>query len=222
MPCFDMLLMFWLIGILSISGLVLHGLVEHAAQNHFAVFQGQERDTSINELGTPKSPIIPPNPDLDNNLLGLGDQQLHSPIYPCPSGTVLFSGGNITTFGLPNNYYPLLISHGILENDIGSKNFPVLNATSYCSGSPERKTENEVPHPHAPPCMVFGVNLVSNPPELPSPQVYSNHDSHESVHPMSPSSVSQGTNSVHQCNNGPCSTNIHCIKVLDLLFCSCT
>ncbi|XP_065861273.1 auxin response factor 24-like isoform X2 [Euphorbia lathyris] len=174
---------------------LLHGLVENAAQYHLEVFQGQERDTGMDELGTLIPPIIPylvpPNPDSDNNPLESGDQlcfPVHGPIYPCPNG---------------------------------SKNLPVLNASSYCSGSPdqrtlERKDANEIPH--APPCMVFGVNF--NPPELPSPQVFSDHDSHDSVPPMSPSSVSQplksssGPNSVHQYENSPRrSTNLHCIKV---------
>ncbi|WCJ21424.1 Auxin response factor 23 [Euphorbia peplus] len=173
---------------------LLHGLVENATPYHLEVFQGQERDTGMDELGTLIPPItpylVPPNPDSGNNPLGSGEKlcfSVHGPIYPCPNG---------------------------------SQNMSVLNASSYCSGSPDHRTAewkdiNEVPH--APPCMVFGVNF--NPPELPSPQGFSDHDSHDSVPPMSPSSVSQPSkspscpNSVLHCKNSPYFTNLHCIKV---------
>ncbi|OAY49597.1 auxin response factor 4 [Manihot esculenta] len=216
---------------------LFHGPVEHATHNHSEVFQGQEKwDTGVQKMGalkTPLSHLIPQNPSSNNKAVGLGNQlqfSVHVPFFPCPSGTVLFPGGNIERLGLPNCYCPVLSSYGDPENTTRSRNLSVPRANSYNSGlqdlgTSELKDANEVQN--APPngggrYMLFGVDLVKSPQELPSPQVatYSDHESLYSVPPMSQSSVSEpsksisGVNSENQCKNCCSATNQYCTKVL--------
>lgn len=215
---------------------LFHGPVEHATHNHSEVFQGQEKwDTGVQKMGalkTPLSHLIPQNPSSNNKAVGLGNQlqfSVHVPFFPCPSGTVLFPGGNIERLGLPNCYCPVLSSYGDPENTTRSRNLSVPRANSYNSGlqdlgTSELKDANEVQN--APPngggrYMLFGVDLVKSPQELPSPQVatYSDHESLYSVPPMSQSSVSEpsksisGVNSENQCKNCCSATNHYCTKV---------
>ncbi|KDP28078.1 hypothetical protein JCGZ_13849 [Jatropha curcas] len=217
---------------------LLHGPIECATQNHMEVLQGQEKgDTDVNKFDVLIPPIIPclisQNPDSNSTTLGLGNQlclSTHGTFYRCPSGTLLFPGGNITRLGFPSSSCPPLSSFGIPEKAAGSRNLSVLNLNSYRSGSQDCKTlepkdANEILH--APPdgggrYMLFGVNLVKNPPELPSPQVatFSDHESLYSVPHMSESSVSEaskstsGINSENHSNNCRSVTDLHCIKVL--------
>eukprot|EP00257_Ricinus_communis_P017280 XP_015575683.1 auxin response factor 4 isoform X2 [Ricinus communis] len=211
-----------------------HGPIEYATANHLGVLQGQEkRDMGVNGLGALKPPIlpwlIPENPESNNKMFGLGNQlcfSAHGPFHPCPSGTILFSGGNITRLSLPNGCSPPLISNGIPENAIGSRNLTVLNVKSCNSGSQDWRTL-ELKDAHAPPngggrYMLFGVDLVKSLPELPSPQAatYSDHESLYSVLPISQSSVAEpskctsATNSGSQCKNCCSFTNLSCTKVL--------
>ncbi|EEF41653.1 transcription factor, putative [Ricinus communis] len=173
--------------------------------------------------------LIPENPESNNKMFGLGNQlcfSAHGPFHPCPSGTILFSGGNITRLSLPNGCSPPLISNGIPENAIGSRNLTVLNVKSCNSGSQDWRTL-ELKDAHAPPngggrYMLFGVDLVKSLPELPSPQAatYSDHESLYSVLPISQSSVAEpskctsATNSGSQCKNCCSFTNLSCTKVL--------
>ncbi|XP_050236807.1 auxin response factor 2B-like isoform X2 [Mercurialis annua] len=217
---------------------ILHGPVENATPNLLGVLQGQEkRDTCVNRFGAHEtsilSQLIPQNTEPNNKTLGLENQlcsAMHGAFHPCPSGTILFSGGNLTISDLRNGCRPPLSSYGIPENAIVGTKFSILNVNSCDSGSQGSRTlklkdANEIPH--APPkgggrYKLFGVDLDKNPPELPSSQVstYSDHESLFSPSPMSQSSVSEpskstsaATNSDSQCKN--CSaTDLSCTKVL--------
>ncbi|KAJ9171886.1 hypothetical protein P3X46_015188 [Hevea brasiliensis] len=217
---------------------LLHGPVEHATQNQSEVFQGQEKgDMVVDDLGALKPPLIshliPKNPDSNNKPVGLGNQlhfSVHGPYYPCPSGTVLFPGGNITRLGLPSCCCPPLSSYGDPENTMRSRNLSVLKVSSYNSVSQDLRTselKDATEVPHTPPngggrYMLFGVNLVKSPPELPSPQVanYSDHKSLYSVLQMSQCSISEqskspsGISPENQCKNYCSATNLNCTEVL--------
>ncbi|XP_021681483.2 auxin response factor 4 [Hevea brasiliensis] len=218
---------------------LLHSPVEYAAQNPSEVFQGQEkRDTGVDELGALEPPLIsrliPQNLNSNNKPVGLGNQlhfSVHGPFYPSPSGTVLFPGGNVVRLGLPNCCCPLLSSYGVPENTTRSRDLSVVRVKSYNSApqdlrTSELKEANEVPHAPQPSgggrYMLFGVDLVKSPQELPSPQVatYSDHESLYSIPPMSQSSVSKpskstsGSKSENQCKNCCSAANQYCTKVL--------
>lgn len=177
--------------------------------------------------------ISPPNPDWNNTPFGLENQRhfpICGPFYPCPSNAASFPGGNIARLGLPNGWCPALSSYGVHENAVQTRSISVPNINSHNSGSQDwgdfkLKDANEVPlaSPNSGSrYMLFGVNLVNNPPELPSPQVVtsSEHESHYSVPPTSQSTVSapskstSGTNSKNQCKNCCSATNRSCTKVL--------
>jgi hypothetical protein len=221
-----------------LSGL-LHGSDEHANESLLEVLQGQEdRDTSANQFGAFKPPPVPhltspPNPDWNRSPIGRDNQLqfwMRGPIYPCPSNTVSFPGGNIARLGIPNSRHSTFNSYGVHDNAVGSRSLSVPNV-SHNSGSQkwrgsELKHANEVPlaAPHR--YMLFGVNLVSNSPELPSSQVATSvvNESHNYVPVTSQSSVSEpskstsGVNSEKQCKNC-CSAAIRsCTKVNCCLF----
>nr|APR64070.1 hypothetical protein [Populus tomentosa] len=171
----------------------------------------------------------PPNPDWNRSPIGRDNQLqfwMRGPIYPCPSNTVSFRGGNIARLGIPIGRHSTFNSYGVHDNAVGSRSLSVPNV-SHNSGSQklrgsELKHANEVPlaAPHR--YMLFGVNLVSNSPELPSSQVAASvvNESHNYVPVTSQSSVSEpskstsGVNSEKQCKNC-CSAAIRsCTKVL--------
>ncbi|KAI5565271.1 hypothetical protein BDE02_14G113700 [Populus trichocarpa] len=213
---------------------VKEGLL-HANESLLEVLQGQEdRDTSANQFGAFKPPPVPhltspPNPDWNRSPIGRDNQLqfwMGGPIYPCPSNTVSFPGGNIARLGIPNSRHSTFNSYGVHDNAVGSRSLSVPNV-SHNSGSQkwrgsELKHANEVPlaAPHR--YMLFGVNLASNSPELPSSQVATSvvNESHNYVPVTSQSSVSEpskstsGVNSEKQCKNC-CSAAIRsCTKVL--------
>jgi hypothetical protein len=217
----------------------LHSSVEYANRSHLKVFQGQvDRDTGANKFGAFKQPTIahllsPPNPEWNFSPIGKDNQEqfwMHGPVYPCPSSTVSFPGGNIARLGIPNSRHSTFNSYGVHDNAVGSRSLSVPNV-SHNSGSQkwrgsELKHANEVPlaAPHR--YMLFGVNLVSNSPELPSSQVATSvvNESHNYVPVTSQSSVSEpskstsGVNSEKQCKNC-CSAAIRsCTKVNCCLF----
>ncbi|PNT04658.2 hypothetical protein POPTR_014G135300v4 [Populus trichocarpa] len=221
--------------LISVKEGLLHGSDEHANESLLEVLQGQEdRDTSANQFGAFKPPPVPhltspPNPDWNRSPIGRDNQLqfwMGGPIYPCPSNTVSFPGGNIARLGIPNSRHSTFNSYGVHDNAVGSRSLSVPNV-SHNSGSQkwrgsELKHANEVPlaAPHR--YMLFGVNLVSNSPELPSSQVATSvvNESHNYVPVTSQSSVSEpskstsGVNSEKQCKNC-CSAAIRsCTKVL--------
>ncbi|KAH8489244.1 hypothetical protein H0E87_024764 [Populus deltoides] len=219
----------------SVEEGLLHGSDEHANESLLEVLQGQEdRDASANQFGAFKPPPVPhltspPNPDWNRSPIGRDNQLqfwMRGPIYPCPSNTVSFPGGNIARLGIPNSRHTTFNSYGVHDNAVGSRSLSVPNV-SHNSGSQkwrgsELKHANEVPlaAPHR--YMLFGVNLLSNSPELPSSQVATSvvNESHNYVPVTSRSSVSEptkstsGVNSEKQCKNC-CSAAIRsCTKVL--------
>ncbi|KAJ6329186.1 hypothetical protein OIU77_010795 [Salix suchowensis] len=199
--------------LISVKEGLLHSSDEHTNESLLEVLQGQEvRDTGANQFGAIKPPPVshltsPLNPDWNYSQIGQDNQLqfwIRGPIYPCPSNTVSFPGGNIARLEACQFQMSLAIG--------GSQKWRGL----------ELKHANEVPlaSPHR--YMLFGVNLVSNSPELPSPQVATSavHESHNYVPATSQSSVSEpskstsGVNSEKQCKNC-CSTAIQsCTKVL--------
>ncbi|KAK4842234.1 hypothetical protein QYF36_018068 [Acer negundo] len=166
------------------------------------VLQGQENgSTGIKELGPLKPssfPFLVPqkNPDCG-----------HDPHYLCPNGTVSSPSGSIVSSGLPNpNHWPATstcAANGVRNNAVLSRNISVTNGDSLNSGSQECRSlelKNGNESPHSQPrggsrkCMLFGVNLVSSLPELPSLQEASSieFESLCSVPPMSQySSISE-------------------------------
>ncbi|KAJ6319776.1 hypothetical protein OIU78_015228 [Salix suchowensis] len=131
----------------------------------------------------------PLNPDWNYSQIGQDNQLqfwIRGPIYPCPSNTVSFPGGNIARLEACQFQMSLAIG--------GSQKWRGL----------ELKHANEVPlaSPHR--YMLFGVNLVSNSPELPSPQVATSavHESHNYVPATSQSSVSEPSKSTSGVNSG--------------------
>lgn len=202
--------------LISVKEGLLHSSDEHTNESLLEVLQGQEdRDTSANQFGAFKPPPVshltsPLNPDWNYSQIGQDNQLqfwIRGPIYPCPSNTVSFPGGNIARFGIPNSRYSTFNSHGVHDNAVGSTSLSVPNV-SCNSGSQkwrglELKHANEVPlaAPHR--YMLFGVNLVSNSPELPSPQVATSavHESHNYVPVTSQSSVSEPSKSTSGVNS---------------------
>ncbi|KAJ6401111.1 hypothetical protein OIU84_016515 [Salix udensis] len=171
---------------------LLHSSDEHPNESLLEVLQGQEdRDTGANQFGAFKPPPVshltsPLNPDWNYSQIGQ-DNQLQfwnrCPIYPCPSNNVSFPGGNIArSLSVPN-----------VSCNSGSQKWIGL----------ELKHANEVPlaAPHW--YMLFGINLVSNSLELPSPQVATSavHESHNYVPVTSQSSVSEPSKSTSGVNS---------------------
>ncbi|CAK7348233.1 unnamed protein product [Dovyalis caffra] len=221
--------------LISVKDGFLHSSVEYANQSLSEVLQGQEdRDSGANHFGAFKPPtvphlIAPPNPDWNGK-----DNQvqfwMHSPIYQCPSNTVSFPGGNIARLGIPNSWSSTLSSYGVHDNAVGSRSLSVPNVSRNSRSQEwtgiELKHANEVPlaapHSGGSRYMLFGVNLVSNPPELPSPQVANSVvlESHNYVPVTSQSSVSEpskstsGVNSEMQCKNCCSATIRSSTKVL--------
>ncbi|KAF2314948.1 hypothetical protein GH714_037276 [Hevea brasiliensis] len=178
---------------------LLHGPVEHATQNQSEVFQGQEKgDMVVDDLGALKPPLIshliPKNPDSNNKPVGLGNQlhfSVHGPYYPCPSGTVLFPGGNITRLGLPSCCCPPLSSYGDPENTMRSRNLSVMKVSSYNSVSQDLRTselKDATEFPHTPP---NGGGSISEQSKSPS-----------------------GISPENQCKNYCSATNLNCTEVL--------
>ncbi|KAK1560458.1 hypothetical protein Q3G72_026873 [Acer saccharum] len=166
------------------------------------VSQGQEnRSSGVKELGPLKQSLFPflvpqKNPDCGND-----------PHYLCPNGTVSSPSGSIVSSGLPNpNNWPATstcAANGVRNNAVLSRNISVTNGDSLNSGSQECRSlelKNGNESPHSQPrdgsrkFMLFGVNLVSSLPELPSLQEASSNEFESlcSVPPMSQySSISE-------------------------------
>ncbi|XP_052306274.1 auxin response factor 2 isoform X2 [Populus trichocarpa] len=225
--------------LISVKDGLLHSSVEYANRSHLKVFQGQvDRDTGANKFGAFKQPTIahllsPPNPEWNFSPIGKDNQEqfwMHGPVYPCPSSTVSFPGGNIARLGNPNSWCSTPSSYGVHDNAVGSRSLSVP-FVSHNSGSQkwrgfELKHANEVPlaapHSGGSSYMLFGVNLENNPPELPSPQVATSVvlENHNYVPLTSQSSVSEpskstsGVNSDKQCRNCSSAAIPSCTKVL--------
>ncbi|TXG63531.1 hypothetical protein EZV62_010525 [Acer yangbiense] len=166
------------------------------------VSQGQENgSTGVKELGPLKPSLFPflvpqKNPDCG-----------HDPHYLCPNGTVSSPSGSIVSSGLPNpnhwNATSTCAANGVRNNAVLSRNISVTNDDSLNSGSQECRSlelKNGNESPHSQPrggsrkFMLFGVNLVSSLPELPSLQEASSNEFESlcSVPPMSQySSISE-------------------------------
>ncbi|KAG5231804.1 auxin response factor [Salix suchowensis] len=162
---------------------------------------------SVKEVSHLTSPL---NPGWNYSQIGQDNQLqfwIRGPIYPCPSNTVSFPGGNIARLGIPNSRCSTFNSHGVHDNAVGSRSLSVPNVSRNLRVSEmeslELKHANEVPlaSPHR--YMLFGVNLVSNSPELPSPQVATSavHESHNYVPATSQSSVSEPSKSTSGVNS---------------------
>lgn len=155
------------------------------------VFQGQEPGT----LKPPSLPqFIPPsNPDWDHRQLGLQNKlyvPMHNPHYQCP--------GNAVAPSLTNQWQPIF-DFGVLDSGAfrRSLSIPSINSSqSQESRAFRTRSENEVPLVQPKTCrrtMLFGVDIVTSQPELPSPQVatFSGLSSPCSIPPISQSSVSE-------------------------------
>ncbi|KAL5796839.1 hypothetical protein ACOSQ2_001659 [Xanthoceras sorbifolium] len=197
------------------------------------VLQGQEnRVTGVKELGPLKTPLFPYLVPPKNPYQG--SAPMHDTFYVCPNGTVSFPSGSMVNSGLPNHWPATFAACAVGNNAVLSRNISVLNGNSLNSGSQEWrslefKNENESPlsQPHGGSrYMLFGVNLVSSPPELPSPQDATSNEFESpcSVPPTSQSSISEtfqvsepsksvsGIPSGNQCKN--CCLFRSCTKVL--------
>ncbi|XWS46729.1 hypothetical protein CRYUN_Cryun14cG0093000 [Craigia yunnanensis] len=207
------------------------GSVKYESQSSSGVLQGQEdSDTDVNQSGAPRQPsphvVLPLNlgwasmePQMENQL------EIQIPIcnsfYQCTRSTSLFSGGKVASLGLHNNWPPTFSSNGVHDDALASRKFSVPNVNSHEWRTLELRNENETSlcepnggHRY----MLFGVDLVNGPPELPSPQVLTSSELESlcSIPPTSQSSVSEpskGTSS-KQCNNCSSVSNRSCTKVL--------
>lgn len=208
------------------------------------VFQGQEnRVTGVKALGAAKTPLLPslvrpPNPVWAQMQSGLENKlkfPMHDPIYMCLNRMVSLPGGSLMSPGL-SNHWPAspFAPYEVCETAAQSKNLSVPNASSENSGSQmcmalELKDENRTPlaQPNGGSrYMLFGVNLVNSPPELPSPQMATSNELESpcSVPPTSQSSISEtiqvsepsksvsGILPEKQCKN--CCVSRSCTKVI--------
>lgn len=165
---------------------------------------------------------------------------MHDPFYMCLNRMVSLPGGSLMSPGL-SNHWPAspFAPYEVCETAAQSKNLSVPNASSENSGSQmcmalELKDENRTPlaQPNGGSrYMLFGVNLVNSPPELPSPQMATSNELESpcSVPPTSQSSISEtiqvsepsksvsGILSEKQCKN--CYVSRSCTKVPYLLPC---
>lgn len=205
--------------------------VEHTPPRQKKVFQGQEiSDPPAHEPGTQKPPLLPQfippsNPDWNYTQLGLENNPLHDPLFQCPGSAIAPS---------LTNQWPPIFNFGVLDSVAFRRSMSVPNIKS--SGSQDSrafKPRSEIEPPLVQPnsrgtTMLFGVNIVTSHPELPSPQVVTSSElfSPCSITPISQSSVSEtiqisetsksvsGVLSAKQCKNCCSVTNRSCIKVL--------
>lgn len=195
------------------------------------VFQGQETsDPPAHEPVTPKQLLLPqfippPNPDWDYTDLGLENNlnvPMHDPFYQCPGYP---KAPSLT------NQWPPMFGFGVFDSGTYKRSMSVPNISS--SGSQklrafELRSETQSPLVEQKSTMLFGVNIVTSHPELPSPQVANSIElcSPCSIPPISHSSVSEtvqlsetsksisGVCSEKQCKKCSSINNRSCIKVL--------
>ncbi|XWS76490.1 hypothetical protein CRYUN_Cryun01aG0180900 [Craigia yunnanensis] len=206
-----------------------HGSVKYESQSSLGVVQGQEdSDTDVNQSGALRQSLphfLPLNPGWASMQQQTKNQlEIQIPICnsicQCTSCTALFSGGKVASLGLQNNWPQTFFSYGVHPDSLASRKFSVPNVNSQKWRTLELRNEYETPlcEPNGGDRhMLFGVNLVNGPPELPSPQVLTPSDpkSFFSILPTSQSSVSEpfkGTSS-NQCNNCCSVSNRSCTKV---------
>ncbi|GFY98749.1 auxin response factor 2 [Actinidia rufa] len=214
----------------------LKGLIEYTQKRPSGVLQGQEiRGTGACAFGSSAQP----NSDWHHRLVGLENQlpfQMHGPFS---RGSTISVPSGIPPNPRLTNYWPSTFSlTGVRDCVEVSKSgsFPKVNSSSSVSqdwkGSEEKK--DEVKSPLDKPigndkCMLFGVNIFSSPPELPSPQEVSSTElhslcpapplaSHSSIsEPIQISEPSQGISGnllEKQCKNCCSNANRSCTKVL--------
>ncbi|KAJ6343605.1 hypothetical protein OIU76_005364 [Salix suchowensis] len=150
--------------LISVKEGLLHSSDEHTNESLLEVLQGQEdRDTGANQFGAFKPPPVshltsPLNPDWNYSQIGQDNQLqfwIRGPIYPCPSNTVSFPGGNIARLGIPNSRCSTFNSYGVHDNAVGSRSLSVPNVSRNLRVSEmeslELKHANEVPlaSPHS-------------------------------------------------------------------------
>ncbi|GFZ13696.1 auxin response factor 2 [Actinidia rufa] len=161
----------------------LKGSVEYTPKRLSWVLQGQEiRGTGACAFGASTQP----NSDWHHQLVGSENQlpfQMHDPFS---RGSTFSVPGGIPPNPRLTNYWPspfTLIGDCVEASK--SVSFPKVNPTGSVSQdwktSEEKK--DEVKSPLDKPigndkCMLFGVNIFSSPPELPSPQVVSSTELH--------------------------------------------
>lgn len=168
---------------------------------------------------------------IENNL----KFPMHDPFYLCPNSMVSLPGGSLMNPGLPNHWPASPFApYKVCKNAAQSRNLSVRSASSENSGSQvckalELKDENRTPlaQPNGGSrYMLFGVNLVNSPPELPSPHMATSNELESpcSVPPTPQSSISEtiqfsepsksvsGILSGKQCKN--CCVSRSCTKVI--------
>ncbi|XVF21882.1 hypothetical protein REPUB_Repub12eG0127600 [Reevesia pubescens] len=207
-----------------------HGPVKYESQSSSGVSQGQEDgDTDANQSGVLRQPLphfLPLNPGWVSMQQQMENQlEIQIPIcnsvHQRTSSAALFSGGKVARLGLHNNCPPTFSSYGVHDDILASRKFSIPNVNSQEWRTLEPRNENETSlcepnggHGY----MLFGVNLVNGPPELPSPQVLasSEHENLRSIPPISQSSVSEPSKGTFskQCNNCCSVSNRSCTKVL--------
>ncbi|XP_022758098.1 auxin response factor 2B-like isoform X2 [Durio zibethinus] len=207
-----------------------HGSVKYESQSSSGVLQGQEdSDTDANRSSALRQPLphfLPLNPSWASIQQQMENQlEIQIPVcnsfYQCTSSTTLFSGGNVASLGLHNKWPPTFSCYGVHDNALASRKVRVPNVNSMEWRTLERRNESKTPlcqpnggHSY----MLFGVNLVHGPPELPSPQVVTSSElgSLCSIPPTSQSSVSEPSKgrSSTQCKNCCSVSNRSCNKVL--------
>ncbi|XP_057472490.1 auxin response factor 24-like [Actinidia eriantha] len=214
----------------------LKGSVEYTPKRLSWDLQGQEiRGTGACAFGASAQP----NSDWHHQLVGSENQlpfQMHDPFS---RGSTISVPGGIPPNPRLTNYWPspfTLIGVRDCVEASKSVSFPKVNPTGSVSqdwkASEEKK--DEVKSPLDKPigndkCMLFGVNIFSSPPELPSLQVVSSTEFHslcpappaishssisEHVQVPEPSKSISGNLSEKQCKNCCSNANRSCTKVL--------
>lgn len=198
------------------------GSAQYESQSSSGVLQGQEdSDTDANESGL----VLPLNPGCASmepqmeNQLEIQIPMCNS-LYQCTSSSAHFSDGKLASLAL----HPTFSSYEFRNDGLASRKFSVPNVNSKERRTLEVMNENETslrkPNGGRSRYMVFGVNLVNGPPELPSPQGLTSSE-HCSIPPTSQSSVSEpskGTSSKHCKNCCSVISNRSCTKVMLCFF----
>lgn len=198
------------------------GSIKYESQSSTGVLQGQEdSDTDGNQPDALRQPLphcLPLNHSWASMQQPIQNQR---EIQMLVCGAALFSGGQVESLGLHNSWSTTVSSsNGVHEDAIASRKISVPNVNSQEWSTSEPRNENDTSwcepnEGHA--CMLFGVNLVTGPPEPPSPQLVTSSEleSHCSILPTSQSTVSKpskGT-STKQCDNCCSASNWSCTKV---------
>lgn len=166
----------------------LQKTVEYTPQRHKGVLQGQEKKRVIGSNAS--GPSKPPNLDWAHTAM--------CPFCPFSNGIFNYQPSASTSYGAQVNF-------GISEN------LPIPNVDSgstYGTDSPMAQKYGMEK------CMLFGVNLVGNQLELPSPQFASSAPLPPSASQSSVSEPRKSALSDSQCKNCRSITNRSCTKVL--------